>query len=131
MTPETGDFLRKASQCLANSDAILAIPIPDVAAREAYLAGYHAAEAFIFAHTGRTVKTHKGLRSEFARLTRSDPSLREFSGFLARAYELKSIADYGVDPEIHVSVEDAGTARDIARRFILDVTMRLAAPRTR
>jgi uncharacterized protein (UPF0332 family) len=74
------------------------------------------------------VKTHKGLRSEFARLTRNDATLREFTGFLVRAYELKSIADYGVDPGVHISADDAKEACDIASRFIASVAARLAVP---
>jgi uncharacterized protein (UPF0332 family) len=72
------------------------------------------------------VKTHKGVRSEFARLARPDATLREFHELLARAYELKSIADYGVDPDIQVSSDDAKAACDIAARFIATVTERLA-----
>jgi len=79
LTPEASHFLRKARQCLANAKAILTVSIPDVAAREAYLAGHHVAEAFIFERTGKTVKTHKGVRSEFARLTRADAASREFT----------------------------------------------------
>ncbi len=126
MTPQADGFLQKARRCLTNSDTILAIPIPDVSAREAYLAGYHAAEALIFELTGKTTKTHKGFRSEFARVTRSDPAMREFTGFLARAYELKSIADYGVDPGIDISVNDAREAYNIATRFVASVAERLA-----
>jgi uncharacterized protein (UPF0332 family) len=126
VTPEADGFLRKARRCLTNADTILAIPIPDVAAREAYLAGYHAAEAFIFQNTGKTVKTHRGLRSEFARLTRTDAALREFAGFLARAYELKSVADYGVDPGVDISVDDAKETYQTARRLVAEIASRLA-----
>jgi uncharacterized protein (UPF0332 family) len=128
VTPEAGHFLRKARQCLSNATTILSVSIPDVAAREAYLAGYHAAEAFIFERTGKTLKTHKGVRSEFARLARTDAVLREFTSFLARAYELKSIADYGIDPDIHVSVDDANAVYDIANRLVGTVTDRLKMP---
>lgn len=127
MTPEAGQFPRKARQCLANAGKILAVPIADVAAREAYLAGYHAAEAYIFERIGKTVKTHKGVRSEFARLKRTDATLREFTGFLARAYELKSIADYGIDPDVDISSDDGKAAYDIASRFVADVAQRLAS----
>ena len=128
MTPEAGHFLRKARQCLSNANTILSVSIPDVAAREAYLAGYHAAEAFIFELAGKTLKTHKGVRSEFARLTRTDAILREFTSFLARAYELKSIADYGIDPDVHVSLNDAKDAYGIASRFVAAVADKLSTP---
>ena len=34
---------------------------------EAYLAVFHGAEAYIFEHTGKVAKTHRGVRSEFTR----------------------------------------------------------------
>jgi hypothetical protein len=45
---------------------------------------------------------------------------------LARAYELKSIADYGVDPDVDVSPADAKAAHDIASQFIASVAARLS-----
>jgi uncharacterized protein (UPF0332 family) len=126
VTPEAESFLQKARRCLTNSTAILTIPIADVAAREAYLAAYHSAEAFIFERTGRTVKTHRGLRSEFARLTRGDVPLQAFTRFLARSYELKSIADYGVDPGVDISLTDAKDAHNTASQFLAEITERLA-----
>jgi predicted nucleotidyltransferase len=38
-----------------------------------YLAGFHAAQAFISEKTGKSVKTHKGVQSEMYRLTKDDP----------------------------------------------------------
>jgi hypothetical protein len=43
------------------------LPLPHIAALEAYLAVFHAAEANIFEHTGKVAKTHRGVRSEFTR----------------------------------------------------------------
>jgi uncharacterized protein (UPF0332 family) len=67
---------------------------PDEAGREAYLAGFHAAQALISEQTGRSVKTHTGVRTEFHRLVRNearvDDELRAFLGF---AFNLKAIAD--------------------------------------
>jgi uncharacterized protein (UPF0332 family) len=51
--PETADYLDKAQHCLAGAKTIAAAGLPDVAAREAYLAAYHAAEAYIFECTGK------------------------------------------------------------------------------
>jgi uncharacterized protein (UPF0332 family) len=96
---ETADYLAKAREALAGARQIAALPLPQVAAREAYLAAYHAAEAYIFERTGKTVKTHRGLRATFTRLAREEPRIAaEYLTFLASAYELKSIADYGVGP---------------------------------
>ena len=61
MTPETGYFLDKARKLLAEAEAIPAINLYDVVGRTAYLAGFHAAQAFISERTGKSVKTHKGV----------------------------------------------------------------------
>ncbi|HEY1931435.1 MAG TPA: HEPN domain-containing protein [Acetobacteraceae bacterium] len=119
MTPEALQSLEIARQHLAAADASLDLPIAFVAAREAYLAGYHAAMAFVLEKTGKPPKTHSGLRSEFARLARPEVRIDpKFVGFLARAYTLKSAADYGADPLRMISIEQAKEAADIARQFV-------------
>jgi uncharacterized protein (UPF0332 family) len=119
MTPEARQYLAAARQHLSDACTIAAASIPHVAGREAYLAGYHAAEAFIHERTGKGAKTHAGLRSEFARLAKDDPRIdREFVAFLAKAYELKSIADYGVGPTTSITAVDAAAAIETADRFI-------------
>jgi uncharacterized protein (UPF0332 family) len=46
--------------------------------------------------TGKDAKTHKGVHAQFARLTRNKTRLgRELREFLAQAYDIKPIADYG------------------------------------
>jgi uncharacterized protein (UPF0332 family) len=59
MKAETADYLAKARTALA--------------ACEAYLAVFHAADAYIFEQTGKVAKTHRAVRSEFARLARMEP----------------------------------------------------------
>jgi uncharacterized protein (UPF0332 family) len=121
---ETADCLAKARQCLDGAKQIMTLPLPQVAAREAYLAAYHAAEGYIFEQTGRTVKTHRGLRAAFSRLARSEPRIAlEYLTFLARAYELKSIADYSVGPTTRpITADDATRAIETAERFIDTIT---------
>jgi uncharacterized protein (UPF0332 family) len=118
VTPEAERFLDKARQCLA--DATLYQPIvPRIAGREAYLAAYHAAEALIFERTGKIAKTHRGLRAQFARLARDEPSVDQaLSEFLGRAYELKSLADYGTGTEANISTATATAAVVTAARFV-------------
>jgi uncharacterized protein (UPF0332 family) len=80
--PETADCLAKARQCLHGAKQIMTLPLPQVAAREAYLAAYHAAEGYIFEQTGRTVKTHRGLRgvqSSGAQRTAHFPGILDLS----------------------------------------------------
>ncbi len=72
----------------------------DEAARAAYLAGFHAAQALVFERTARIAKSHSGLRAAFARLAKDDPRIdRTFTRFLARAYKSKEITDYGIAPQ--------------------------------
>jgi uncharacterized protein (UPF0332 family) len=120
MRSETADYLRKARQCLADARTIAAISLHHVAAREAYLAAFHAAEAYIFEHTGRPVKTHRGLRVMFNRLSKDEPRIaQEYATFLGAGYEIKSIVDYDTDPKTPpITAERAGSAIDIAARFI-------------
>jgi uncharacterized protein (UPF0332 family) len=65
VTPEAGYFLDKARKLLSESEAILTIKIYDVAGRTAYLAGFHAAQAYISERTGKFLKTHKGVHANY------------------------------------------------------------------
>jgi hypothetical protein len=47
LTPETGYFLEKARRLLGDAEAMLGMKLHDAAGRTAYLAGFHAAQAFI------------------------------------------------------------------------------------
>jgi uncharacterized protein (UPF0332 family) len=57
MKAETADYLAKARITLADAQQIAALPLPHVAAREAYCAAFHAAETYIFEHTGKVAIT--------------------------------------------------------------------------
>jgi uncharacterized protein (UPF0332 family) len=119
LTPEAAQFLEKARKLLLQADAMLGIELTEAAGRTAYLAGFHAAQAFIFAHTGRTAKTHSGVQTEFLRLTRNDPSIDPgLRGFLSQTYNLKAIADYETGPGAEVSHERAAAALAAAQRFV-------------
>jgi hypothetical protein len=67
---------------LEHARLMLTVDLTEDAGRAAYLAGYEAAEAFIFEHTGKVTKTHRGAHTEFARLSASerhiDAQLRRF-----------------------------------------------------
>ena len=121
MKPETADYLGKARQSLDEAKQIAALmPLHHIVARTAYLAAYHAAEAYIFECTDKTVKTHRGLRTEFSRLARSEPRIdRKFLTFLVQAYEYKSIADYGVGSTVPpITAADAQESIDTAAQMI-------------
>jgi uncharacterized protein (UPF0332 family) len=77
------------------------------------------ARAFTFERTGRTPKTHHGVRARFGALARHeariDITLRRF---LTDGYDLKTVADYEVGPAAVVSTDDANEAIETARRFV-------------
>ena len=118
MTPEAAQFLAKARECLA--DAVLYQPlVPRIAGREAYLAAFHAAEALVGERTGRFAKTRRGLRAQFNRIAKDEPGIDQtLSEFLGRAYELKSLADYGTGAEAIISGTTATAAVETATRFV-------------
>jgi uncharacterized protein (UPF0332 family) len=107
---------------LAEAEVMIGVGLHEAAGRTAYLAGFHAAQAYVFERLGRVLKTHDGLQSEFLRLTRSEdrigPSVRSF---LSRAYNLKAIADYETDPDSAITAERARKAVEAARTFVFDV----------
>jgi uncharacterized protein (UPF0332 family) len=88
VTPEAADYLAKAREYLNKARSLLDVKhYSDEAARAAYLAAFHAAQALVFERTARVAKSHSGLRTTFARLAKDDPRIdRPFTRFLARVY---------------------------------------------
>jgi uncharacterized protein (UPF0332 family) len=119
LTPEAKEHFDKARRCLTSARTILAAGIGEDAGRNAYLAAFHAAQALIAERTGKDAKTYRGVHTQFARLTRNEPRLsRELRQFLAQAYDIKSMADYGLGPNIDVPLDRAGAAIDTAEEFV-------------
>ena len=98
---------------------MLTVDLSDDAGRSAYLACFHAAQAFVLEKTGKSTKTHNGVRTEFVRLTkdddRVDPTLRRF---LFKSYNFKSAADYFTAGDDEMSPQQASEAVATAKRFV-------------
>ena len=128
MTPEAAAHLARAKEGLDEARMVAALPPARLAARSAYHAAFHAAEALLIARAGKVAKTHAGVQAEFARPTRdlpaSDGALRRILG---RGYAFKEIADYGTDPTRVVSDADAAAMIADAARFV-DRVAELLAP---
>ena len=120
MKAETADYLAKARATLGDAEKIATLPLPHIAAREAYLAAFHAAEAYIFEQTGKAAKTHRGVRSEFARLAKAEPRIgRDLVTFLGSAYQFKARADYAVgSTATPITSAEATAAITTTARFI-------------
>ena len=130
MTPEVAGHLARAREGLDEARIVAALPLARLAARSAYLAAFHAAEALILTRNGKVAKTHAGVHSEFARLTRDLPAADgELRRVLGRGYAYKDLADYVIGPERTVSNADAAAMIDDAARFVDRVAELLAAPR--
>jgi uncharacterized protein (UPF0332 family) len=128
VTPESEEHLRRAREYLSKAQTLLeVVHFGDEAARAAYLAGFHAAQAVISERTGRIVKTHRGVRSAFARLSKDDPRFdRTFTQFLGRAYRRKEQVDYGLGAEAVVQEADAREMTRVATEFVARVAEILA-----
>ncbi len=120
MRSEAADYLNKARHCLDNARGIAAAGFPDVAAREAYLAAFHAAEAYIFEQSGKAAKTHRGVRAQFSRLAQHESRIDAgLLTFLGEGYQLKAVVDYGVGQTIDsITSDDAESAAATAGRFV-------------
>ena len=119
MKPESAKFVEQANIVLARADVMLDVGLNEDAARAAYLASFHVAQAYIFERSDRISKTHHGVQREFFRLTREDARVDGgLRRFLSRAYEFKSIADYFSGPNPVTSPEDATEAVATAKRFV-------------
>ena len=119
MSPEAQGHLDKAHEDITKARVVLdRLQYVDEAGRLAYLAAFHAAQALISERTARTATTHAGVHSQFNLLTKDDPRVDpELRRFLSDAFDLKSVADYEVDPNAVVSPEDE-EAIATATRFI-------------
>lgn len=118
MTPEAAAHLDKARRSLANGRTMIDVNLTDEAGRAAYLAAFHAAQAFIFERNGRTPKSHSGVHSQFGKLARDEPGIDiALRRFLSQACDMKTIVDYDTR-QVVVPVERAHIAIETAGRFI-------------
>lgn len=126
---EAADYLARAREFLTEAEAIASLPLPKLAARHAYYAAFHAAQAYILERTGKIAKTHRGVHNEFARLARCDDRIGgELVHFLAAAYRHKQDADYAVGTRAaHLSEPEARAALLTANRLVNTITRLLAA----
>ncbi len=127
MKPETAAYLATAHDHLREARVIVAIPLTRIAARSAYIAAFHAAQALVFERAGKVVKTHSGIRSEFSRImlgaTGTDAALGKV---LSKGYGYKDLADYSTGPDRIVTAADAEAMIDDAARFVARVADILA-----
>lgn len=134
MTPEAAGYLGKAREHLAAARGIMTlpeifVPLPNIAAREAYVAAYQAAQAYIFERSGKIAKSHGGLRSEFSRLAQTDQAIDpELMSFLGRAYRQKENSDYAIGSALtHLRPEEAERVIADASRFVDTIAATLAS----
>ncbi len=129
MKPEFAKFIEQSKIVLARADVMLGVGLNEDAARAAYLACFHAAQAYIFERTNKPSKSHSGVQTEFFRLSkeylRVDTELRKF---LSRSYEYKSIADYFSGSDPMTSPEDAEMAVATAKRFVTHFSTLVQVP---
>ena len=102
--------------------------IPRQAARLAYDAQLHAAQALIFERTSKSAKTHKGVSTQFHQLAISEPAIDpKLPRDLPTAYHFKEAADYETGSAAMISATDARDAIATAEHFTA-VIRRVLAP---
>ena len=126
MTPETSHYMAAADEALANARSIIAINIPRQAARLAYYAQFHSAQALIFERTAKISKTHKGVDKQFHKLVKADPALAGLAGQLSTAYYYKDVADYDTGTAPPITAAIATAAITTAEQFITAIRLALA-----
>lgn len=108
MTPEAEDLLAKAQGMLSDARTILDVGVARVAAREAYMAAFHAAQALIFERQGDVPRTHSGVHGVFGRLAKDEPHLGpRYGKFLPDAYDFKAISDYDTERTVEPAQAEA------------------------
>lgn len=121
MSSEVDNYLQKARVSLVEAKLLLPMELFETAGRLAYMAAFHAAQAYIFSYNKRAVKTHSGVRSELVRLlTGQKRDAKEYTAFLGWAYNIKEIADYEVGENATLPADMAHEALAKAERFVSD-----------
>lgn len=78
----------------------------------------------VFERTANPAKTHSGVRSQFARLTKDEPSFdSELRAFLGRAFNMKAAADYETSAATRVTKTQAAAAIQSATSFVECVSL--------
>ena len=127
MKPQTASYLAAADKALVEPSGVLAINFSEQAARLAYYAEFHAAQALIFERTTKVAKTHKGVRKLFYSLAQSESGMdTQLAGHLDNDYQFKQIADYETGSGAVVSREEASAAIARAEHFVANVKQVLA-----
>jgi uncharacterized protein (UPF0332 family) len=127
MKPETLAFLAAADRSLDNARRVLAIDIADQAARLAYYAQFHAAQALIFEQTGKVAKTHKGVDRQFHKLIRVHQNApADLAAKLSASYYFKDIADYDASGTTSITAHQAIDVIAIAEAFVAEIRRALS-----
>jgi uncharacterized protein (UPF0332 family) len=127
VSPEASRFIAKANRLLEHATKMLAVGLSEDAGRNAYLAGFHAAQALLFDTTGKTFKSHRGVQKDFLHLTKDDPRFTsEHRLFLSQSYNLKAIADYETGPGSEISLDRAAYAVRSGNEFVSHIAALLS-----
>ncbi len=103
---------------LQHAQRMIELDLPEDAARTAYIACFHLAQAVVFERSGKIAKTHKGVHAAFYLQTGENAEVdQDLRSFLGRSYRYKYAADYAVGIEEETTLDTAVRAVDMALRF--------------
>src|SRR5215472_12776953 len=126
MKSEAADYLGKARQCLDDAQQIAAATsLYHIVAHEAYLAAFHAVEAYLFERTGKAAKTQGGedasrlaqrIQPAGARRSAHRPGVPDLP---YRSLRVQTDRGLRVGRSLHsITAESARSAIDTAARLI-------------
>lgn len=129
MKQHAADLLAAAEKALAQAHGVQGISYPDQAARLAYSAMFHSAQALIFERTDQMSKTHKGVRSLFHKVALSEPTINpQLPRDLTNTYRFKQAADYETGSAATVTMQEGANAIGKAETFVTLIRNLLSAP---
>ena len=129
MKSETARYMIIAERALVQARGNLDINFPDQAARLAYYAEFHAAQALIVERSGKIPKTHRGVQQLFHKLVRAEPQLDPtLPRILTNSYRDKEIADYDADMLDSITAQDAADAIAAASIFVRAIQQAIELP---
>jgi uncharacterized protein (UPF0332 family) len=121
-------YLVKAKQLLHRGTEVAdSLGYFSAAAREAYMAAFHAAQAIIQSRQGKVAKTHRGVRTALARIAQADTRFEPtFTTFLGNGYRLMEKDDYDVATDAPITRDDARNSLGTATRLVAHAEWLLA-----
>ncbi|WP_030007229.1 HEPN domain-containing protein [Picosynechococcus sp. NKBG042902] len=118
MKPETPKFITKAKESLKASEILAKQKLCNFAASRAYYTMFYIAEAFLW-EKDLSFSSHSAVIAAFGRdIVKVGIVPTEFHRYLITAQRKRTQADYGIEDDVQISLEDTQILIEQSRNFI-------------